>query len=671
LQDAKIHRFIRLLRLSSSTFQSFVDLPRHANFPSQVDKGLSPWLLQESFNTVIAATILVVEQSAPILSHSTLEKMKVLTGIMDLLLHLLSTPQSVVTHLRAMGGSLQCLDLFGVEDFLEAAGSSVQHWFRVVICLMNSTSLAVRAIAVDFVLSLLGNEFDRCGNIDSLSTVFVTVLPEVAAREIALCSVSGLVSTSDDLARCLWPLRRALADFEGVNPLEDDRIDPSLTPILSVLSRACQAVLDSVLIELRLKGSNLTVVGAKIRQTADSGVLFDADEESLFEAASFFDAESAPMQRLRWLLTLRELHEAKGNWLEAAETLYQCSKVIFDSMAHLKHVWRPSIFALWSDSRRSIWLDTVGEDLGQPDRGNMQVMEFAEQFLEPSTLLDLSWKPTATGKLRQPIISDMTVLWGRVSNQMMKLYRKEEGFDDLTQVRLGSVLKDAMEVMDRHTSRTPPRRGAKWTGSIALKRHVEDENYCRRLVASISGDIVQLSEKILKNGGLPREDAMSTYVAVRLSGKEPQRFRESTALPAFLERDAYCVCRVPLSLRDATESTSTGLVGRYGSRLAESLRAYDRAATIVLVTEATPQEDVPNDASVTYLHVYALDSVSLSTEGTGWNRSKSFFYRKNVLAEGGFPGENTSTVVELKVAHEFPYALSRQRVVLTSEIGFH
>lgn len=649
-----------------------MDLPRHANFPSEVDKGLSPWLLQESFNTVVAATIMVVEQSAPLLTNRTLEKMKVLTGIMDLLLHLLSTPQSVVTHLRAMGGALQCLDRFGVEDFLEAAGSSVQHWFRVVICLMNSTSLAVRAVAVDFVISLLGYEFDRCGDLDSLATVFVTVLPEVAAREIALCSVSGLVSTSDDLSRCLWPLRRALADLEGANPLDDDRVDPSLTPILSVLSRACQAVLDSVLIELRLKGPSLTIVGAKIRQNVDSSVMFDADEESLFEAASFFESESAPMQRLRWLLTLKELHEAKGNWLEAAETLYLCSMVLADSMEHLKHVWRPSTFALWSDSRRSIWLDTVGEELGQPDRGNMQVMEFAEQFLEPSTLFDLSWKPTASGKLRQPTLSDMTVLWGRISTNMMKLYRKEEGFVDLTHLRLGSVLKDAVRVLERHASRTPPLRGAKWTGPVALTRHMEDEKCYRRLVASISGDISQLSETWLKNGGSPQEGATPTYVALRLSGKEPQRFRESTALPTFLDRDAYCVCRVPQNPRDATASTTKDLVGRFGSRLAEALKASEDEASVVLVTDASLSDDIPNDESVTYLHVYPVESFALTTgDGTGWYRSKSFFYRKTAIAEGGFPGENTSTVVELKVAHEFPYALSRQRVVLTSEIGFH
>ena len=45
-KDIRIHRFIRLLRLGSSTFQSFIDQPRHSMFPSEIDKGISPWLLQ-------------------------------------------------------------------------------------------------------------------------------------------------------------------------------------------------------------------------------------------------------------------------------------------------------------------------------------------------------------------------------------------------------------------------------------------------------------------------------------------------------------------------------------------------------------------------------------------------------------------------------------------------
>jgi hypothetical protein len=51
---------------------------------------------------------------------------------------------------------------------------------------MNSTSLSVRSIAVDFMISLLGSTFEENGTIDEILLVVFTVLLEVAAREVAM-----------------------------------------------------------------------------------------------------------------------------------------------------------------------------------------------------------------------------------------------------------------------------------------------------------------------------------------------------------------------------------------------------------------------------------------------------------------------------------------------------
>ena len=45
-KNIRIHRFIRLLRLGSSSFQSFFDQERHGSLPSEIDKAIAPWLLQ-------------------------------------------------------------------------------------------------------------------------------------------------------------------------------------------------------------------------------------------------------------------------------------------------------------------------------------------------------------------------------------------------------------------------------------------------------------------------------------------------------------------------------------------------------------------------------------------------------------------------------------------------
>jgi hypothetical protein len=194
----------------------------------------------------------VVEECVSPTSTSPREQKKIIQGILDLLLHVLTTPQSSVTHLRAVGGAIQALEKFGTEMFLEIAGGSLQHWIRVILSLMNSIALSVRSIAVDFVVSLFGSTFDLLGNIDELALVFITVLPEVVAREIGLCSVSGHVMNLEDVEQSFWPLRRAFADVEDTNPLDDDRVDQQLSPVLSVFCRSCQAVIDGVLIEMRL-----------------------------------------------------------------------------------------------------------------------------------------------------------------------------------------------------------------------------------------------------------------------------------------------------------------------------------------------------------------------------------------------------------------------------------
>jgi hypothetical protein len=197
-----------------------------------------------------------VEESVNSISLSPREQKKMIQGILDLLLHVLTTPQSCVTHLRAVGGAIQALEKFGTAMFLEIAGGSLQHWIRVILSLMNSVALSVRSISVDFVVSLLGSAFDLLGNIDELALIFATLLPEVVAREIALNSVSGHVKNLEDVEKAVWPIRRSFADVEDTNPLDDDRVDPQLAPVLSVFCRACQAVIDGVLIEMRLQGDD-------------------------------------------------------------------------------------------------------------------------------------------------------------------------------------------------------------------------------------------------------------------------------------------------------------------------------------------------------------------------------------------------------------------------------
>ena len=660
----RIHRFIRLLRLCTSTFQSFIDLPRNAAFPSEIGKGMSPWLLQESFNAICAATNAVVEECVVLTSSFPHEQEKMMTGVLDLLLHVLTTPQSSVTHLRALGGALQALEQFGVSFFLEITGASLQHWVRVVLSLMNSISLSVRSIAVDLVVSLLGNAFDVDGNIDDLAVVFVTVLPEVAAREIGLFSVSGLISDASDVAKTVWPLRRSIADLEDANPLDDDRVDPQLPPILSVFCRSCQAVLDGLLIELNLKGG-LSIVGTQIARGNTIGSSFDADEESLFEAADFFVPEIGPLQRLRWLLTLAALHEAKCQWIEAAETLFLCARAITDSIPHLRSIWRPSRFDLWSDPRRSLWLETVGEDVGRPDQGNAQVMGFADKFLEPTSVFKSS--SSSTGRLDQPTFELMCSKLTETVKKAVSLYLREEGTDELAYSRLEALQKSLLSVLDERTAQGSAHGiSPRSLSPSSRKRHVGAEADLRKVLASISGEVTRLAERLLlsvqdeprESSRKPELEHQTCFVLLRLSGRKPIRFQESTALPTFLEWDSPCICRVPWSIVHKVSQSKVDfsrLCRAFAEPYLKALQSECGVDGVVLRTTADDPE-APVDDKKTILHAFPVEIVDTATSGISTLVAKRFFYR------------TPKAMMELTVAHPFPCALSRQKVLLQSEI---
>lgn len=702
-QDFLVHRFIRLLRLSSATFQSFIEQPQHSPSDSVLSEGLAPWLLQECYNTICATANMLVDECAEPISAFPSEEKKMTQELLDLLLHVLTAPQSAVTYLRTIGGALHALNKLGVENFLEAGGVNTQHWLRIMLNLMNSTSLSVRSMAVDFVLSLLGATFNMMGNIDEIGIMIATVLPEVVAREIALYSVNGLIRSIEDVECAVWPLRRALADIEEANPLDDDRVDPFLSPLLSTLCRACQAVIDGVLIELRLTGKECTIVGATVQAQPGDSYMFDADEESLYEAVSFFVPETAPLQRLRWLFTLARLHEAKGQWVEAAETLILCSRTASDAMPHVKSVWRPSRFVLWYDSRRSLWLSTVGKEMGHPDRGHEQVMQFADAFLEPPSLVKEGPSKVPGTRLLQPTVQGMCVILTYAAKQAVSNYLKEVGMEELASLRLEELLQAVMLATDDHSNKSFS-YGQK--NPLAARKRTADESAAlRRVSAVLNGELAKLAEKAIPEGSSSRTTAAKNdflrrqyYVRVILSGAKPHRFVESTGIPTFLEWNNPCICRVPRRVVESVVASGARdsrrieeqICKEFGNTLRNSLlTGPDEDLSLMFRTGAQVDDTVDGfDRSTTFLDISTVHMDLSSANGSrrdnvpASRQSRHFFYRKSssIMSEappverapGGkqpelFP-EASSSVMELTVAHPFPCTLSRQRTLLTSEI---
>lgn len=630
----------------------------------QVD---STWLSQEIFNTLCATTNLVVDVVVEILRGRPSERRVVVGEVLQLLLQVLALPQSSVTQLRAIGGALQVLEA-DVEGFIDATGSTFQHWARVILSMMNKVALSVRSIAVDFLVSLFGGIFDLHGNIDSVTLVFATVLPEVVATEIGLYGTSGQIGTPEDVAMTVWPLRRSLADLDDSNPLDDSRVDPQLLPCLSKFCRAAQAIVDGVLVEMYLMkrqgdgdhGNSQPIFSPGLSNLPSMTGVFDSDEESLFEATEFFVPESSPMQRLRWLMTLKALHESKEKWVEAGEALFLCARTICDCIPHLKHVWRPTRFAMWPEKRDGI-----------ADSSKTTVSKFAEHFLEPQTLLGLDGKTPGPERLQQPTVSTMCNLLTKLSKESVRFYFRERGMDQLAHDRLENLQKVLMAVVDNHAQNSRRDRIPSRSSNIAVRvRQAEEEAALRRAVSSISAEMTKLADRLLRNvegepssspqsnwtrQWKPPSHPRSAFVAIRLFGKKPPRFEESTTIPTFLEWEKVCICRVP-SASNHINANDDAAVERscldFAAPLLKALQKECGKKNVQLRTHPDAKEAAEN---LTYLHVIPVEILDTDPFTLTKLTSKRFFHRKG------------SAYVETKVAKEFPGALSRQSALLTTE----
>jgi len=726
--NTSLSKFIRLIKMCILSFQVFIGDSTSKQF-SRVFNGIPryvqdiTWLVQESFNTICAMIILLIDECADILLVFPEERKKTAQGVFDCLLFVLTTPQSSVTQTRGLGAVSLGIEKFGVSTFLETVSDNFQHWARVLISLMNSTALSVRSVAVDFIVSVIGGVFDEVGSIDEISLVFLTVMPEVVAREIGLYCLKGQINDMRDVEVCLWPLRRALGDLEETNPDDDDRVDVQLAPILVTFCQACQAIIDGVLIELRLEGENCIIAGKRFNRNrqpdnikesnnAWQGHAFDADEESLYEAASIFQPETAPMQRLRWLLTLKALHESKGQWLEAAETYLLCARTIAESIPHISSIWRPSLFTLWRDPRRSPWLTALADGtMPNAKQSVKELISFADRFLESPTLLMTGTlkiqasDPISTfhGKLYYPTVPSLCAMLSSVSTEATKLYAAEGGTEVLAFSRLEHLLKNVMDIVDTHKSTGLEMVNDTTSLRERRKRFAEEHAALRRTSNSVNSLLARLAESMVslekRNTNVDSFPNLirgkHIFVRLTLLGKKPRRFEESTSIPTFLEWGSPFICRVRSSCIAKAQASNNPKVkkgrnsiasqGSLEDKICEAFAAQFLEAlcdelsfqSVILCTKSPSEGRLSREGgSKTFLVVTMVQMSNAFSNNGGSNdiiESKRF-YSKNFLSnpaaqdpENDRDVNGPMTIIESTVAQHFPCALSRQRTIITTE----
>jgi Dock homology region 2 len=618
--------------------------------------------VQESFNTICCSINVVTEESG--LSFHLIEddeRAKVVSTVFDLLLNVLTFPQSSVTQLRGMGVALYALETFGPDLFLEQSAAGFQNWARLILTLMNSTSLSVRSITVDFVICLLSGLFNLHGSIDSVLIVFASIVPEVAAREILLYHINGLVLKFEDMYKSLWPIRRSIADIDDADPLDDDRVDRQLSPVLAFFCRSCQAIIDGVLVEIRLQLYPFPIAGLQPRYFEEPKSTFDSDEESLYEASNFFKPETAPMQRLRWLLTLKALHEEKKQWMEAAEVLFLCATTILDAMPYVGQIWRPSSFSQWSTSRY------CSLHFGQGSADSAKVLKYVNHFLEPTRLLGVKINSSKDSTVEFSICKALCSVFEAAVNECFKFYDYEDNVDDIAYTRSQIMLKELTAVSDCHIAR---RHNFICDCAINETCWIKQHGYLRRMSAVLSTHVATLAHRTLVyentnptgysiKSSSSMEDFSSSlnYCILRISGPKPLQFSESTTMPTFIEWDKPVICRIPRVVFERDKNAgllkSKEACESFAGPVLHALKQELGDINVVLQTDCS-LSNPKNQTVVSTFPVIATSFNLMSSSSYRCLQSKHFIHQSN------------GTLVEDSVAIPFPCALSRQSLVLRS-----
>jgi hypothetical protein len=334
-------------------------------------------------------------------------------------------------------------------------------------------------------------------------------------------------------------------------------------------------------------------------------------------------------------------------------------------------------------------------------------MQFADVFLEPPSLVESVLTKSPGSRLSQPTVQGMCTILKHASKQAVLDYTKEFGMEDLASTRLESVLQELLLVTNTQNAKS---FGSGRNISLAVRKRAVDElASLRRASAVLNGELSKLAEYAMADSDpsstrnkSPKSDFLRRqyYVRVILTGKKPQRFLESTAIPTFSEWNNPCICRVPRGVVESVVASGARdpkriedrICKEYGGALRNSLLTDpDEHISLMFRTGAQVEDTADGlDMSTTFLDVSMVHmDLKMATSGgksdnvSASRQSRHFFYRKfgSTVSEPAPPKElaagkirpellpeSAATLTELTVAHPFPCALSRQRTLLTSEI---
>ncbi|GAX19245.1 hypothetical protein FisN_4Lh171 [Fistulifera solaris] len=347
-------------------------------------------------------------------------------------LHALSLEESDLVTIRTLSLLAEVIKIFGIGNFLEAIGETLQHWMRVILLHCGARRASVRIESTDLLELILRTTWECFGSFFRIRVPLLAVQTEVMERIFATAAsryyheqrltinkspIEPFPSVSAEAS--LAPFWRTLDRMETQPASQNVAFREALIRMagkLKILYRAYIAtrVLSLLRIDIDRAGTEeldfetesklraarisiMRVVNASsghskqflgfqgTRQDNSDVAHYEAVEDALLDAADVFSSTELPEHRCAWLRVLAELHANRKKFAEEATCHFQIYITL--SQAALLHgsLWTNTPFLPWTENlldpgyanggsenyQSDLDLDDGESLLGRPTMGNV------------------------------------------------------------------------------------------------------------------------------------------------------------------------------------------------------------------------------------------------------------------------------------------------------------
>ena len=314
----------------------------------------------------------------------------------SLYLHALALRQSDIATVRAFKVTAEIIKVFGIKNFLEAVGETLQHWMRVISLHCGARRASVRIEATDLLELMLRSTWESYGSFFRIRVPLLAVQTEVMERIVATAATRyyrdqrGLNQnlepfTNVSAEASLVPLWRTLDRIEKQPASKNVAFRGALVRIsrkLKKLYRAYIAARVLSFIQGTRSSSNqeeeqpikdhgtealiranrisiLRVINASeghskqflgfhaTTQQRSRVAHFEAVEDALIDAADVFSPTELPEHRVAWLRMLADFHASRKRFAEEATCHFQIHVTLQQAAQLHGSLWSNTPFLPW------------------------------------------------------------------------------------------------------------------------------------------------------------------------------------------------------------------------------------------------------------------------------------------------------------------------------------